>query len=757
MRARFLLVVALAASCAHSNSGNDCDNGTCPDGAQADTAPPIDTPPDSPPDASIDAMPDAPLLGFGDTCSNNDQCQSGICILAGTHGQCTMGCGTCPDGWGCYGVLGAVDAGQVSYVCVPTSNQLCSPCVMDTECTLYGADVCLTESSGAQYCGRDCSTISCPTGYDCADETINGNSYQECVPHSGACDCNDATQSGSTENCNITTPLNTTCGGSATCGGTAGWGACQPPSTTDDPDDTYTDSNCDGIDGDASRGIFVAGGGANSSTCGLTYMTPCQTISYGIVRAVQTSRPNVYVQAGTYNEVVVLLNGVNVWGGYDFNWQRGPYTTPANKVTVNGAQDNSAGGDGEYMTVRAHDLIVPVTMADLVLVGPQAQGTSGQSGLDGRSSYVVHAKGAGVTLHAVQIVAGNGAAGGSGTGGSDAPIVDAQSFMTGGGGGNGDEYDTVCDSSSRGSAGGAGTNSCTGGPSSRATNGGGGGQGGTMDTSCGFPPHYDATAGASGANASYASSPYGLGGSGGSGSDSCGGTSNGNGGLVANGGAGGGASSGGYLGGNNSIYWYAHAGGAGGTGENGTGGGGGGGGGGCDNGTDAYGAGGGGGAAGGCAARAGGSGGGGGGGSFGVAAFLSSTITLDTCDLFIANAGTGGSGGVGGRGQSGGAAGNGGASHPGSATPGNGGGGAHGGHGGGGGGGQGGRAAGVISTGDSTINGSCNTSGGQAGFGGQGGASAPTAPTSERDGNNGGTGGMGTLQNVRVCTSPTSC
>ena len=139
-----------------------------------------------------------------------------------------------------------------------------------------------------------------------------------------------------------------------------GWGACQPPSPNDVPDPGYVDSNCDGIDGDASKGIFVAGGGTNSSTCGLAYNSPCQTISFGIMRGVQTSRPNVYVQTGTYNEVIVMQSGVNVWGGYDFNWQRGPYSNAANRVTVNGAQDTTTGGDGEYLTVRAHDLIVPV-------------------------------------------------------------------------------------------------------------------------------------------------------------------------------------------------------------------------------------------------------------------------------------------------------------------------------------------------------------------------------------------------------------
>ena len=171
-----------------------------------------------------------------------------------------------------------------------------------------------------------------------------------------------------------------------------GWSVCEPPSPTDDPDGNYTDDNCDGIDGDITKGIFVSGAGANTATCGLVYTDPCQTISFCIVRAVQAGKQNVYVQAGTYNEVVVLINGVNVWGGYDFNWQRGPSTSPGHTVTIVGAQDTTTGGDGEYLTVRAHDLIVPVTIGDVILQGPQAQGIGGSTGRDGQSSYVVHAK-----------------------------------------------------------------------------------------------------------------------------------------------------------------------------------------------------------------------------------------------------------------------------------------------------------------------------------------------------------------------------
>jgi hypothetical protein len=704
----------------------------------------------------VDAIPDAMLKGFGEPCTDSHQCQSDICILVGTGGVCSMECGDCPPGWGCFGVLGAIDPDQVSYVCVPISSQLCSPCEQDTECTLLGMDKCVTEDTGRKYCGRDCATVTCPTDYDCKDVAISGVNYKECVPHSGACDCMAAGDQGNTDPCTIMTPLGTQCAGTRTCGGAAGWGACEPPSPTDDPDGTYTDQNCDGIDGDITKGIFVAGGGANTTTCGLTFSTPCQTISFGIVRAVQAGKQNVYVQTGTYNEVVVLLNGVSVWGGYDFNWIRGPYSDPAHRVIIAGTQDTSTGGDGEYLAVRAHDIIVPVTMGDLIIQGPQAQGVGGASGRDGHSSYGLHVKAAEISLVRVQIVAGNGANGGTGGNGIDAVLVDAQSFMNGGLGGDGQQFTSVCDNTTHGAGGGAGTNSCTASPSARAMNGGSGGAGGTMDTDCGiFSLDLTARPGANGTNAAFTSGGFGQHGTGGTGSGQCGGTTNGQLGLLVNG-ASGAAASGGYLGGANSLYWYAHGGGTGGTGENGSGGGGGGGGGGCDNGTDATGGGGGGGGAGGCAARGGGGGGGGGGGAFGVAAVAGATIHFDTCELFRGVAGTGGTGGVGGRGQSGGAAGPVGA-HPNSATPGLGGKGAHGGHGGGGGGGQGGRSVGLLRDSNSTFDGTCTQSQGAGGGGGQGGASAPSAPASERDGAAGFPGSPGSLEDTRQCASPTSC
>ena len=105
----------------------------------------------------IDSPPDAPQLGFGQPCTDSSQCASDICLLVSTGGTCTQTCGTCPTGYGCFGVIGGVDPGQISFVCVTETSQLCSPCQASTECTQIGMDECVTETSGRDYCARDCS------------------------------------------------------------------------------------------------------------------------------------------------------------------------------------------------------------------------------------------------------------------------------------------------------------------------------------------------------------------------------------------------------------------------------------------------------------------------------------------------------------------------------------------------------------------------------------------------------------------------
>ena len=527
---------------------------------------------------------------------------------------------------------------------------------------------------------------------------------------------------------------------------------CASGSGTDEPDSSYDDTNCDGIDGDRSRGILVSTSmGNDNATCGLELDRPCRTIAHAMTRAITESRRDLFVMAGTYAEVVVLRDGLRLYGGYDTSWSRGSRAESAHRTVIQGALDMA---ESQYLTVRAHDLVVAPTLENLILVAPTPSSSSGLS------SYVVHVDNTtGLNIIRCTLTQGAGAAGVVGAAGSDATAVVATVDMGGVDGGAADFYISPCDDSTVGLGGRAGTNSCGGGLPVSA---GRGGDGGTMDTTCFFvcdAEECDATAGdPGGAAAQLMSGGYGAPGTGGAGTTVCGPGTEGRDGRVQNGGAGAGASSprGRVVG----SYFVGNGGSTGSTGENGGGGGGGGGSGGCDDGfgivDNSHGAGGGGGGAGGCAARSGGGGGGGGGGSFGVFA-IGSSVTIDDCELQRGLGGAGGAGGTGGRGQSGGPGGRAGLAAGTAAPGGRGGVGGHGGHGGGGGGGAGGPSVGVFSLSSTVTATGLLYTGGTAGPAGAGGVSAPGATGPEDDGVDGSAGSAGVLADTFTCASAGGC
>jgi len=622
-----------------------------------------------------------PKRDFGEPCTDRDQCESDLCILVGTSGSCTQFCGECPDGWGCLGVLGIEFEGQISFVCVPTSTQLCSPCTQSSECTLIGMDKCVDFADGDRYCAQDCSTISCPIGYGCQTVDVGGTDFQQCMPTSGACDCT-AANPGAMQPCNIMTPWNV-CLGAQTCGGATGWGTCDPPSTIDDPDPGFVDSNCDGIDGDMARAIFVSGAGANTAQCGLVFTDPCQTIPFAQSRAVAAGRPHIYVQSGTYNASLTMTNGISIFGGYNFNWQRAPHSDPGHIVTIVGG----------IPAVR-FNAITAQTILDNVIV------QSANAGAGGSAIGVLVTGSQQVELRGVLVDPGAGGIGSDGVAGSTG--------VAGLGGGVGtpgcEDSSGLCSGCSEPLRGAGGTSSCgrSGGPGGRPGHGGGGGFAGTAGNvgtpggagaSCGGDRVCDGVAGQNGA----------LGGNGANGSP--------------------GSSIGSFSG---STYLVA-SGLNGFPGAPGNGGGGGGGGGGGDTDCDSYGSSGGGGGGGGCG---GGSGtrGTGGGGSFGVIA-LDSQLAIDASSVMARAGGAGGRGGsggvfgAGGAGGAGGLYGGGGEQDDGGdgARGGNGG---RGGFGGDGGGGGGGPSVAVVCLGTSTSTASAIASTLVGGTGGTGGASA---------------------------------
>src|SRR4051812_10153417 len=77
-----------------------------------------------------------------------------------------------------------------------------------------------------------------------------------------------------------------------------GSGPCQM-GALDDPDDAFRDANCDGIDGDVTRAIFVDGLGGSDDNPG-TKDKPLKSIGAGIKKAAAASpRKQVYISAAT--------------------------------------------------------------------------------------------------------------------------------------------------------------------------------------------------------------------------------------------------------------------------------------------------------------------------------------------------------------------------------------------------------------------------------------------------------------------------
>ena len=417
------------------------------------------------------------------------------------------------------------------------------------------------------------------------------------------------------------------------------------PGAVDDPDPAFGDTNCDGIDGDIGKAIFVATSGTDSGTCG-TQLAPCASPQFAISR-LGGAVNSIYVQVGAYSGALTIVSDAAFFGGYDLNWQRGPVTPGGPNSQIQGVQ-SPMGALGEQAFAVFVAFGTQAVFNGMEIDAPLASGVINRVG---RSSYGIYAD-TGVTLSVdySAIVQSDGAAGAAGNDGTSATQIAVQA---GGSGSAGVQVNIFCDTMTHTSGGAPSTNFCS---SGRSVAAGAGGDGGVMDNNC---TSFIALPGAVGIDATTVVGTAGKGGTPGSGGGSCGATGAGQPGSLSNG-SGGLAGLGAMVSGG---IFLGNAGGSGTLGANGGGGGGGGGAGGCDNGTDSYGASGGGGGAGGCAATVAGTGGAGGGGSFGIFA-LNAHVDSNNTTFVLGHGGKGGDGGKAGLGQPGGSGGTGGPNAP---------------------------------------------------------------------------------------------
>jgi len=190
--------------------------------------------PDVTHDHGVDAVRDVPDPGhpteipdvgidvgggdFGAPCLSNNDCDSGFCVEGVEGFVCTVQClEECPEGWVCRGIMVGPD---VVSLCIPLGANLCKSCKLDTQC---GDGLCMEIGDGT-FCGKDCEFTDCPAGYGCeAVETEGGTRFQ-CLPVSGACDCN-VTSHGTERPC-VRENEHGTCLGMETCDKDQGWVGC---------------------------------------------------------------------------------------------------------------------------------------------------------------------------------------------------------------------------------------------------------------------------------------------------------------------------------------------------------------------------------------------------------------------------------------------------------------------------------------------------------------------------------------------------
>lgn len=395
---------------------------------------------------------------------------------------------------------------------------------------------------------------------------------------------------------------------------------CNFQSSTDLPDDAFTDANCDGVDGNASQAIFVSTTTGSDGNSG-TKTAPKKTISAAITAAVAGLKTQILISGGTYNEKITLSNGISLYGGYNAaaNWTRSASTN----VIVNSTFTSG----GRAFGIEANNITTPTTVEYISI-------TTANNSIAGGNNYGVYCSNAGaLTIRNCTIAAGNGGNGTSGTSGTNGGIGNNGSAGSPG----------SCDGDGSGASGGAGGTS----PCNR-TGGAGGTGGATTGTNTG----------AAGSNGLTGSGSIAGGNGGAAGDPGAAGQAGNNGSNGTNGGNGNGGNNGTIT----SNHWLSAAGSNGTAGSNGSAGGGGGGGG-AQSGNvfvnSGYGNGGGGGGAGGCGATAGAAGTGGG-GSFGVFLVNSNGTILLNNSITSGNGGAGGAGGAGASGGTGGAGGAGG-------------------------------------------------------------------------------------------------
>jgi hypothetical protein len=111
------------------------------------------------------------------------------------------------------------------------------------------------------------------------------------------------------------------------------------PGATNRPDLGFADTNCDGIDGEAARAVFVSPSGSDANPGSLA--RPLRTLAAANTAADARDK-DVHAGTGTYDEELRLASRVSVYGGYGTSWKRSLSTV----TRILGARNAEADSEG---------------------------------------------------------------------------------------------------------------------------------------------------------------------------------------------------------------------------------------------------------------------------------------------------------------------------------------------------------------------------------------------------------------------------